>query len=614
MATGVKKQGTGRPDNKNGRKASTHEKQEREERVLTQGTPSIVTSIADAVVIKHDDLFLLTTPDGRVPLDGNHGFGLYYHDCRFLNGYEIKVAGEALTGLAATAASGFMAVLQLTNPDLRTADGRLIPKEQVSLKWERVIDSEHTSLAEVLTFHNFGVEPLELPISVTFRSEFEDVFEIRGLLAEQTGRCHSPRWQDGVLSFIYEGSDGVFRCLTIQFSTRPTATEGATAHFRFSLKPQEAWQLAVSLDIGESQAHPDAQPPAHEPPDLRQVKTVLETSTEEWLGEYTQVQSDSLVLNQIMDRSLRDLRALRSRLDNQEFFAAGVPWFVTLFGRDSLLAALQTLAYEPGIAAQTLRLLAHYQGQTVDKWRDEQPGKILHELRIGELARTGQIPHSPYYGTVDATPLFLVLIARQAAWTADLSLFHELRANVERALEWIDRHGDSDGDGYVEYASSSDKGLSNQGWKDSGDAIVNADGSLARPPIALVEVQGYVYRAKLAIADLYRRAGESQTAERLEREAGELRERFNRDFWLETQGIYSLALQADKQPCAVVSSNAGHALWSGIAEAEKARRTMQRLMEEDMFNGWGIRTLSSKERRYNPVGYHLGPFGRMTMR
>lgn len=224
-----------------------------------------------------------------------------------------------------------------------------------------MLDSEHTSLAEVLTFHNFGVEPLELPISMTFRSEFEDVFEIRGLLPEQTGRCHSPRWQDGALSFIYEGSDGLFRCLAIQFSTPPTATDGATAHFRFSLEPQQAWQLAVSLDIRESQTHRDAQPPAHEPPDLAQVKTVLETSTEEWLGEHTQVHSDSLVLNQIMNRSLRDLRALRSRLDNQEY-SAGVPWFVTLFGRDSLLTALQTLAYEPGIAAQTLRLLASAPG------------------------------------------------------------------------------------------------------------------------------------------------------------------------------------------------------------------------------------------------------------
>jgi glycogen debranching enzyme len=303
---------------------------------------------------------------------------------------------------------------------------------------------------------------------------------------------------------------------------------------------------------------------------------------------------------------LRDLYILKSSLAEQEFFAAGVPWFVTLFGRDSLIASLESLAYNPAVAECTLRIMARYQGRKVDEWRDEQPGKMMHELRVGELAHLNEIPQTPYYGTIDATPLFLILLARHAAWTGELRVFNELRNAVEAALAWIAEYGDQDGDGYIEYQSSSKKGLINQGWKDSGDAIVNADGSLARPPIALVEVQGYVYLAKTSLAELYERAGDMEAGRRLRREAEALRSRFNRDFWLDDKGYYALALQAQNKPAAVISSNPGQALWTGIVDADKGRATAARLMADDMFSGWGIRTLSAKERRYNPIGYHLG--------
>lgn len=251
---------------------------------------------------------------------------------------------------------------------------------------------------------------------------------------------------------------------------------------------------------------------------------------------------------------------------------------MTLFGRDSLITALQTLAYDPDIARDTLHLLARYQGQRVDHWRDEEPGKILHELRVGELARLHEIPHTPYYGTIDATPLFLVLVSRHADWTGDLGLFKELRPNIEQALQWINRYGD----GYLEYDSTTKHGLINQGWKDSGDAIVTAEGTLAQPPISLVEVQGYVYMAKHAIAELYERAGEGERAADLRRQADELRRRFNRDFWLEDKGFFALALEADDRPCAVISSNPGQALWTGIVDTDKAGKVVDRLLEPDM--------------------------------
>ena len=321
--------------------------------------------------------------------------------------------------------------------------------------------------------------------------------------------------------------------------------------------------------------------------------------------EKTQVRSDNEFFNRVMDRSLGDLDMLRSGAGSDSYFAAGVPWYVALFGRDSIITALQMLAYDAPIAEQTIRLLARNQGTRVDDWRDEEPGKILHELRVGEMANLNEIPHTPYYGTIDATPLWLVLVGRHAAWTGDLRVFNELRSHIDAALDWIDRYGDFDRDGYVEYQCKSERGLVNQGWKDSGDGIVNADGSLGAPPLALVEVQGYVFEAKSEMAKLYRRAGDENRATILEEEARRLRERFNRDFWI-TEGYYALALQKDKQRAAVLSSNAGHALWSGIAEFDRAKKTADHLLSPEMFSGWGIRTLSAAALRYNPQGYHLG--------
>jgi glycogen debranching enzyme len=279
--------------------------------------------------------------------------------------------------------------------------------------------------------------------------------------------------------------------------------------FDIRLRQGERKHLAISLAIAESEKANEVTPESQYHADFPWVRKRLKRDCDDWVAGWTEVRSDNLLPGAVMDRSLRDMHMLKSRLGGQEYFAAGVPWFVTLFGRDSLITALQTLAYDPKIAGQTLRLMAKYQSRRMDEWRDAQPGKILHELRTGEMAKLGEIPHTPYYGTIDATPLFLILAGRHAAWTGDLRLFNELCDTIEMALEWMDRYGDLDGDGFIEYASASEKGLINQGWKDSGDAIVNADGSLGRPPIALVEAHGYSYQAKRVIAALFRRAGDS---------------------------------------------------------------------------------------------------------
>lgn len=578
----------------------------RKQRVLNQDRSALVRSIARAVVIKEEDLFFLCLRDGRVPLQQPHGFGLYYHDCRFLNGYELRLAGVRPSSLIATASEGYRAALELTNPDLHLAAGKLMQKEDLALRWERVLDAPHLQLCDVLTFCSHAQESCDIPVSLQFQAGFEDVFSVRGMPTRQRGQLRPPAWENDELHFQYTGSDEIERHVWIRFSPAPSARDTAGAQFTLALAPGQSVQLGVTIRLQEippngsaAQSEPQASDPKH-------VAHTLRQSSDAWLQGQARVQSNSLLFDRALERSLRDLRVLRARLQGLEYFAAGVPWYVALFGRDSLISSLQSLAFQPEVAEQTLRLLARYQGKAVDDWRDEEPGKILHELRVGELAHTNQIPQTPYYGSIDATPLFLILLCRHAAWTGNVRVFKDLREAVEAALQWMAQHGDLAGEGYLAYRRKSKQGLGNQGWKDSGDAIVNADGSLAEPPIALAEVQGYVYEAKIGLADLYRRTGEADRASQLELEARDLAQRFNADFWLPDKHIYALALQAGKRPAAVVASNAGQVLWSGIADADKARATANRLMAEDVFSGWGIRTLSRAERRYNPIGYHLG--------
>jgi glycogen debranching enzyme len=593
---------------------SGSERDDRKQSVLKRGKSAMVRSIASALVIKDADIFFLAARNGDVPCGGAHGYGLYYHDCRYLSGYEMTVAGVKLNMLVANAASGYRAVIELTNPTF-SHDGVHVEKENIGVKWERLLDAKTRVLHDVITFHNFSLDDVTLPVRLVFEAGFEALFHVRSMLDETCGTLRDPKWDGDVLELCYDGKDGVTRSTSIAVTPAPRERSSGSASFALSLAPRERKQITVTLSVGEEKAggnrraghaggHAGGRAGGHA--DMTRARARLQEDVRVWMDTHTDVVTDNPFLQRVVARSLSDLWTLKTELDGKQYFSAGVPWFVALFGRDSIIAALQTLAFDPEIAAQTLRLLAQYQGTEVDDWRDEQPGKILHELRVGELANLNEIPHTPYYGSIDSTPLFLILLARHAVWMGSLQLFEELRDNVERALRWIDDYGDVAHNGYLSYASTSEKGLSNQGWKDSGDAIVNADGSLEKPPIALVEVQGYVYAAKRGIADLYRRAGDEQRADALEHEADALRERFERDFWMEDEGAYALALQKDGTQVAVVSSNPGQALWTGIAGDDRARRTGARLMRGDMFAGWGVRTLSSKADRYNPVGYHIG--------
>jgi glycogen debranching enzyme len=575
-------------------------------RVVRHGRASTTSSIADAIVIKNDELFLLCAPNGDIPMDESHGLGLYYHDCRYLDGYEFRLGHAAADRLAASAAAGFWATFELTNPDLEAGGGRLIEKERVAIKWERTLDAAACALHDTIALTNFSSDDIEVPISICLRSRFSSLFEVRGAQPKRRGTLHPPRWRGRRLELQYDGADRVRRTLTVSFDPVPDDTDGTSAGFRLSIAQQQTATVSVSLKLDETAADDEPQAEHGDSPEIGQVRRAVQRSGDDWLAQATRVESSSRVLARVLDRSLRDLHLLRTCFGERQYFAAGVPWYVTLFGRDSIITAIEALAFMPDRAEDTVRLLASYQGTRNEAWRDEAPGKIMHELRVGEMAHLDEIPQTPYYGSVDATPLFLILLARHAAWTGRLNLFVEMKPHVEAALHWIDGTIAAGGSGYLAYATTSSDGLANQGWKDSGDSIVNHDGSLAQPPIALVEVQGYVYFAKRGIADLYRRTGDALVADRLVKEAEDLRQRFERDFWVDDLGMYALALQKDGRQAAVVSSNAGQALWAGIAGADRAAQTIARLMKDDMFSGWGIRTLSARERRYNPIGYHDG--------
>jgi glycogen debranching enzyme len=575
--------------------------EERKSQVLTSHTASRVGSIADAVVIKDGEPFFICPPDGQIPVGDDHGFGLYHHDTRFLAGYQMTVAGVAPDDLAATAVTADRMELELTMPRI-DLDDRTIGKERLAVHWTRRLDGAKVVLRDAITIRSYDPDPARLPVHLEFAADFADVFAIRGLLDERPGQIHDPEWRGDHLWFRYDGKDGIDRAVEVRVEPKPDGRAGAACDLAVEVDGRGSSSVEVEIRIHEK-ARDGATPIERRRGRQRRDESDAADTPDEWAVRVT---SDSLALDRVIARSLEDLLTLRSELDGRRYYAAGVPWFSTLFGRDSLIAAYQTLAFDPTIAADTLRLLAGRQGTTDDDFRDEEPGKILHELRIGELARLGEVPHSPYYGSIDSTPLFLVLLAEHARWTGTLDVFHELRDNVDRALGWIDRSMASAGHGFLSYQSTTTRGLANQGWKDSGDAIVTADGAIASPPIALAEVQGYVFAAWLGIAELLERDGAADHAARLRSRADDLRTRFEAQFWSDRLGCYVLALEADGKPCEVVASNAGQVLWSRIASTERAEAVAKRLLEPDVFSGWGIRTLSNAERAANPIGYHLG--------
>jgi glycogen debranching enzyme/CRP-like cAMP-binding protein len=586
---------------------------ERERRILQQGETAMANDIRDALLIKEQNHFTLSDRQGNIPIGNTAGLGLYLGDTRHLSGYEVSLGRVQAVDLVSTAQLGYAADHQLTNRDMRHGR-RMLRKETLLISRERI--AHEFGFDERITLHNFNFFPIDVAIQLRFAADFADVFEVRGVGRAQRGAHLPVRLTAERVVLGYEGRDNRTYETELAFSPTPTQLRPTTMLHRLHVEAVGRSSLEVRVTVRvttlDQPTTRELADPVGEP---GQRLARAQRSYDEWLQAATVVESDNALFDAAATRSLKDLRLLVNNLDGQWFFGAGTPWYSTLFGRDSLITGLQTLAWNPDLAGGILRLLARYQGTRHDTWRDEEPGKILHELRTGELARSNSVPHTPYYGTIDATPLFIMLAADYFAWTGDIGLLREIRPNLEAALRWCLEYGDIDGDGYIEYARRSKKGLANQGWKDSGEGILFSSGRLPKPPIALVEVQAYLFAAFRGMARLLRaldppqagRPGEhSARSLDLELRALRLKERFNIDFWMPAESFYALGLDGVKQQIDTITSNPGHALWTGIVDDEHAPALAAQLLSDELFSGWGVRTLSSRAVAYNPLGYHLG--------
>jgi glycogen debranching enzyme len=551
--------------------------------------------------LKEDQLVLITDDDGGLPLGTATPLGLYYHDTQFLSGYKLRINGREPLLLSSNTEQNYVATFQLMHTEGgATLGSARHAADTLSIRRTRFLAD---GLRERIGVLNANPRPVRLVIELEFESSFRDMFAVRGY---HEPRIDAPetnieRRPEGIV-FERLGRDGVRRTSEITLRPAPDAVVGTSMRVERELAPQQVLTLELSVIPRE-----DGAGEAPSPSRFDDALDALNARYRRFIRSCTRYTTSSETLDEgLIARSALDLRALLEFHEGGPFPTAGIPWYAVPFGRDALICAYQTLGWNPDLARGTLRLLARYQGVKVDEYTEEEPGKIFHELRRGELARLGEIPHRPFYGSVDSTPLFALLFAETVKWTGDRALWRELLPAAERALTWSDSpYGDPDRDGYVEYGHRGTT-LRSQGWKDSQDSLSERDGSWSELPAALVEVQAYVYAAKMGLADLYSIDGDSKRAERLRAEAEDLRARFDRDFWMPDQSSYAQALNGKKQQVPAVTSNAAHALWAGIATPERAALLVRRLMEPDMYTGWGLRTLSSRYPTYNPMSYHNG--------
>jgi glycogen debranching enzyme len=563
------------------------------------------TALHDSMVLKHELLFLLLDAQGNIDPPGHCGLGLFHHDTRMLSHYVLNVAGGTPTQLSAQVIRTFSAQIDLAIDDQTFGGDTWNVSNAVHVRRELLLDDQ---LTERVTFTNFLTSPIEFWAALSVANDFADIFEVRGWRRPQRGTFFEPEVNERSIVFAYRGRDGRVIRSVVYFDMTPDDIGSDGARWRFRLEPNQPhhleWHVVPDPPADAELEYSDAQHAGHAT--FRRRHDTMETIYDGWRDSCTRFVSNVPEFNTALDQATIDLRALYTQVDDLPIISAGIPWYSTPFGRDSIITSLQTLGMNPVIACDTLRYLARMQGTRENPATDEQPGKIMHELRRGELARAGEIPHVPYYGTIDATPLWLILLHETWRWTGDQDLVRELLPNAARALAWMDRYGDIDGDGFIEYATTSPNGLVNQGWKDSWDGVPFPDGSLPKPPIALVEVQGYACDAKRRMAALYHAFGEHTRAKQLRAEATRLRERIMEAFWLEELGTFALALDGMKRPVTTVTSNAGHLLWCRVPDAARAARTGARLLAPDMFSGWGLRTLSAEHPVYNPMSYHDG--------
>jgi glycogen debranching enzyme len=553
---------------------------------------------ADLVRILDGNTFVVSDGRGDIEASPTDPTGLFSFDTRFLSQWVLTVNGQRLTALSTDDLQYFESQFFLV-----PATGTVYVDAKLSVLRRRAVgDGFH----EELTILNHAAEPVDLAVRIDAASDFADLFEVKDALAKSGS--YSATARDGILVLAYE-RDTFMRATSI-WATAPAAVDEGGLTFTLRLEPQGVWTTDISVVTSLS-----ATGERHERPkysrEARRPRPNMQADLERWIDEAPRLECDREPLRATYRRSLVDLAALRfSPLSarGRSLPAAGLPWFMTMFGRDSIFTSLQALPFTPELAATTLRELGVRQGTRVDDFRDEDPGRILHEMRYGELTAFEERPHSPYYGCADATALYVVLLDEYERWTGDRELVAELEYEARAALRWIDEYGDLLGNGYVSYQRRNEEtGLENQCWKDSWDSISYSDGRLPGFPRATCELQGYAYDAKVRGARLAREVWQDAAlAGELERSAADLKQRFNRDFWVEEGEFYALALDADGSQVNALASNLGHLLWSGIVDEARADAVAGHLLGPRLFSGWGVRTLAEGEARYNPIGYHVG--------
>ncbi|HBG04488.1 MAG TPA: amylo-alpha-1,6-glucosidase, partial [Geobacter sp.] len=547
-------------------------------------------------VLKEGDTFAIFDCHGDIHPIGLGEQGIFHEGTRFLSKMELRFAGLRPLLLGSTIKQNEMLAIDLMNPDFTVGDST-IRRDAVHIFRSKLI--WEGNCFEQLRLTNFSMAPLQIPFTIDFEADFADIFEVRGTRRERRGTLRPTQLTASSALLSYQGLDGAVRTTQISFTPQPEQLNAAEASYLVQLAPKESITIGVTVTCGcrecelFSGSYQQAQKEAHA--SLAQLK-----------AGYCDIRTDNPHFNLLLERSQSDLMMMMTRTPHGDYPYAGVPWFSTAFGRDGIITALETLWVNPSIARGVLSYLARSQAAALDPEKDAEPGKIIHETRMGEMAALGEIPFGLYYGSVDSTPLFIVLAGAYYRRTGDREFIAGIWDNILRALEWIDVYGDADGDGFVEYARHSHQGLVQQGWKDSNDSVFHADGTLAEAPIALCEVQGYVYDAKVSAAEMAAVMGEGSRGFELMEQARTLQRRFNEAFWCEDLSFYALALDGSKKPCRVRSSNAGHCLFSGIVAPEHAAALAVQLLSDDFYTGWGVRTLASCETRYNPMSYHNG--------
>lgn len=595
--------------------------------------------MSNRLVLKENLVFMVSADDGDVSQANTDGLGMYYKDTRYLSVLEIQVNGYTPALLTSSGEFNFMGNIQSANPLMQIPAGdfqkgqqdkiTLLPRT-ISIRRNRFIED---GMHERLGFFNYNSFPVTLTLQMRFGSDFRDMFDVRGYKRPRHGELRPPHWDGQRLIFTYMGLDQHERRTEVAFDTTPSqvvlheaggetlqleerdllpySTSAvvmptvdpamADAIFNIRLEPNQPFAITYHI-IPQGLGNGRGVLPTAFDMGARRMRLAYES----WFKECTNIKSDNEVFDKFLQRSIYDLRILTEELPTGLFPVAGIPWYAVPFGRDALITALQTLIFDPQLAVGTLRYLANHQGKEVNDWNEEEPGKILHELRAGEMAVLREMPHVPYYGSVDSTPLFIMLFAETMRWLNSEELYKELLPNIKAALHWIDQYGDKDGDGFIEYHCHNERGVKNQGWKDNAVSLQFRDGRFPDPPIALCEAQAYVYTAKLGLAEVVERQGEGEWAARLRDEANRLKQLFNEKFWMPEEEFFAQALDKDKRQVPTVGSNPGHCLWCGIIDQDKIEPVVRRMLSDDMSSGWGIRTVSTKEPSFNPMSYHNG--------